>query len=142
MKTEESHVKALEDQFAAAVRAKDVDGIMKIYTPDVFVFDLVPPRQYVGAAAYRKDWQALISSYKGPIEFEITDLSVEIDGNTAFGHSIQRLSGTGTKGQQTDMTVRVTDVYRKVKGEWRVAQEHVSVPVDLETMKPDMSSRP
>ena len=30
---------------AAAVNATDVDAIMKVSAPDVFVFDVVPPRQ-------------------------------------------------------------------------------------------------
>ena len=46
-------IKALEDRFIAALKAKDLDAIMKVYVPDqtLFVFDVVPPRQYVGAAA-------------------------------------------------------------------------------------------
>ena len=33
-------------------------------------------------------------------------------------------------------------VYRKIGGKWFIVQEHVSVPVDLETMKPDLMSKP
>jgi ketosteroid isomerase-like protein len=41
------------------------------------------------------------------------------------------------------MTVRVTDVYRKIGGRWLVVQEHVSVPIDLDHGgKPDMMSTP
>ena len=39
-----------------------------------------------------------------------------------------------------DLTVRVTDVY--IKGHWLIVHEHVSVPVDLDTGKPDLSSKP
>ncbi|MBV9045927.1 MAG: hypothetical protein JO294_12440, partial [Alphaproteobacteria bacterium] len=49
--TDETAIRALESRFAQAVNAKDIDGIMKTYSPDIFVFDVVPPRQYVGAAA-------------------------------------------------------------------------------------------
>jgi len=51
--SDETQIRALEDSFAAAVRAKDVDAIMKVYVPDdsLFVFDVTPPRQYVGATA-------------------------------------------------------------------------------------------
>ena len=59
-----------------------------------------------------------------------------------FSHSIQHLTGTDTKGQPVDVTVRVTDVYRKIKGNWLIVHEHVSVPVDLNTGKPDLSSKP
>jgi hypothetical protein len=38
--------------------------------------------------------------------------------------------------------VRVTDVYQKIRGLWFIVHEHVSVPVDLETDQPDLSSKP
>jgi ketosteroid isomerase-like protein len=106
------------------------------------VFDVVPPRQYVGAKAYRKDWADYLGSFNGALKFEISDLSVMADGTMGFSHSIQHVSGTDTKGQAVDLTVRVTDVYRKIKGNWLIVHEHVSVPVDLDTGKPDLASKP
>jgi ketosteroid isomerase-like protein len=139
-----SEIKALEDQFVAAVKAKDVDAIMRNYVPDqsLFVFDVVPPRQYVGAAAYRKDWQEFLGLFPGPISVEISDLDIVSDHNLAYGHSTQHVAGADKAGKQIDLTVRVTDVYRKIKGHWLVTHEHVSVPVDLDTGKPDLSSKP
>jgi ketosteroid isomerase-like protein len=62
---DEAKIRALENQFAAAVNAKDVDAIMKAYVPDetLLVFDVVPPRQYVGAKAYRKDWEDFLALF-------------------------------------------------------------------------------
>jgi uncharacterized protein (TIGR02246 family) len=139
---DEAAIRALEAQFAAAFSAKDVDAIMKFYAPDVFVYDVVPPREYVGAAAYRKDWEGLMSGFKGPLKFEISDLAVETAGPVAWSHSIQHVSGTDPAGKPSDMTVRVTDVYRKTADGWRIVQEHVSVPVDLATGQPDLQSKP
>jgi ketosteroid isomerase-like protein len=106
---DEAAIRSLEDKFTAAVNAGDIDAIMKVYVPDdsLVVFDLVPPRQYLGASAYRKDWIDLFAAFKGTPTFEITDLSVTADGNVAFSHSIQHLSGADTKGQPLDLTVRV-----------------------------------
>jgi uncharacterized protein (TIGR02246 family) len=142
--TSSDQIKALEGRFAAAVSAKDLDGIMKVYAPGdgLFVFDVVPPRQYVGAAAYRKDWAAFLASYKGSIKFSLSDLVVQTDGSVGWGHSIQRVVGVGDNGQASDMTVRVTDVYRRIEGRWLIVQEHVSVPVDLATGKADLASKP
>ena len=139
-----SDIKALEERFVSAFKAKDVDAIMKVYVPDqsLFVFDVVPPRQYVGAEAYRKDWQAFFATLPGPINVELTDLDVVSDHNLAYGHSIQRVSGTDKQGEPFDLTVRVTDAYRKIKGHWLVVHEHVSVPVDLDSGKPDLASKP
>lgn len=142
--SDEAGIRALENRFVAAVNAKDASAIMKVYVSDesLFVFDVVPPRQYVGAKAYAKDWTDLLSMFNGPVKFEISDLSIATEGTMGFGHSIQHLTGTDTKGQQVDLTVRVTDVYRKIKGSWLIVHEHVSVPVDLTTGKPDLSSKP
>ncbi len=141
---DEAGIRALEARFAAAVSAKDVDAVMRVYLPDesLVVFDVVPPRQYVGAKAYRKDWADYLGSFNGPLKFEISDLSVMASGTMGFGHSIQHVAGTDTKGQPVDLTVRVTDVYRKIKGKWLIVHEHVSIPVDLDTGKPDLSSKP
>jgi len=137
-------IKALEDRLITAVKAKDVDAIMKVYVPDesLFVFDVVPPRQYVGAAAYRKDWQDFLAIFAGPITVELTDFAVVTDHNLGYGHSIQRVAGADKAGKTIDLTVRVTDVYKKIKGQWLIIHEHVSVPVDLDTGKPDLSSKP
>ena len=137
-------IKALEARFADAVAAKDLDGIMKAYVTDdsLFVFDVAPPRQYVGAKAYRKDWDDFLKTFPGPVQFTITDLSVTAEGPLGYSHSIQRLAGKGADGQQIDFTVRVTDVYRKTKGQWLIVHEHVSIPVDVMTGKPDFSSKP
>jgi ketosteroid isomerase-like protein len=141
---DEAKIRALEKKFSAAVVAKDVDAIMSVYVPDdtLVVFDVTPPRQYVGAKAYRKDWTDYLATLKGPVKFDISDLSVAVNGTMGWSRSIQRVSGTVTNGQPIDLTARVTDIYRKINGNWLIVHEHVSVPVDLDSGKPDLSSKP
>jgi uncharacterized protein (TIGR02246 family) len=137
-------IKALEQNLATAIASRNVDAIMQSYVPDEspFVFDVIPPRQYVGAKAFRKDWGDFLASLKGPLKYEVTDVAVTTVGDVGYGHSIQRVVATDTKGQPVDLTTRVTDVYRKLKGRWVIVQEHISVPVDLDTGKPDLTSKP
>jgi ketosteroid isomerase-like protein len=138
-------IKALEDRFLKAVLAKDVNAIMSNYVPDasLFVFDVPPPRQYVGAAAYRKDWEETLGLIPGPVDASITDLDVTTGGgDLAWSHSIQHLAGTMKNGKKLDLTVRVTDDYKRINGQWLIALEHVSVPVDLVTGKADLTSKP
>jgi ketosteroid isomerase-like protein len=142
---DEQEIRSLEGRFAAAVRAKDVDSIMKNYAPgpEMFVFDVTPPRQYVGFDAYRKDWQNFFAAFPGPVDkFEVQDISIEADGKLAYSHSIQPLVITAKDGSKFSFTARVTDGYRKINGKWLITQEHVSVPVDLETGKADLTSKP
>jgi len=80
--------------------------------------------------------------FKGTPKIAITDLAITVDGNLGFSHSIQHVMGTNKQGHPVDRTVRVTDGYRKVGGDWLIVLEHVSVPVDLATGKPDLASKP
>jgi ketosteroid isomerase-like protein len=141
---DEAAIKALEDRFAKAAAAKDVGAIMANYehSADLIVFDLIPPRQYVGWDAYKKDWQGVMDGCKGPAQVELSDLSVSTDSHLAFGHNIQHFSCTGADGKPLDLTMRVTDGYRKTNGKWLIAHEHISVPVDLATGKGDLTSKP
>jgi ketosteroid isomerase-like protein len=112
---DEATIRALEDKFATAFNAGDVDEMMKNYIPDetLIVFDIA-----------------------------ISDLSITVDGNLGFSHSIQHVTGTDLNGHPVDRTVRVTDGYRKIGGIWLIVLEHVSVPVDIATGRPDFNSKP
>jgi uncharacterized protein (TIGR02246 family) len=141
--SDKAQIQALERGFAAAFNAKDTKKIMSYYTHDgLFVFDVTPPRQYVGWAAYKKDWEDIFAAFPGPLTFKLSDLSVTVAGDVAYGHSIQDSNFTTKDGSKAELVARVTDVYRKIGGKWLIVQEHVSVPVDLETQKADVLSKP
>jgi ketosteroid isomerase-like protein len=142
--SDKAAIEALAKRFAAAFRAKDVDAIMKVYEPGphLFVFDVTPPRQHRGWEDYKKDWQEAFAAFPGPVKFDISDLEITTVGPVAYSHSIQGGQLTAKDGSKLDIVVRVTDVYRKIHGQWLIVQEHVSVPVDLATGKADVLSKP
>lgn len=140
--SDKAQIMALEKAFNDAFSAKNVTLIMSNYARDgLFVFDVTPPRQHVGWADYKKDWEDLFAANPGPVRSEIKDLSVTVVGPVAYSHFVQDGHFTTKSGVKTELVVRVTDVYRKMGGKWKIVQEHVSVPVDLATMKPDMMSK-
>jgi ketosteroid isomerase-like protein len=79
---DQADIKALEDRFTAAFKAKDVNAIMALYAPDanMVVFDAVPPLQYTGWEAYKKDFQAFFAAFPGEADFTMTDLQIETGG--------------------------------------------------------------
>jgi len=140
--SDRAQIAALEKAFAAAVETKDAGKVMAFYAKKgLFVFDVVPPRAYPSWDAYKKDWEGLFAEAKGPVKIDISDLAIEVSGAMAYSHSIQVLSYEGKTGP-TAPVVRVSDVYRKDGGKWRIVHEHVSVPVDLDTGKADLQSKP
>lgn len=140
---DEAAIRVLEERFAAAFDAGNIDAMMKNYVggKSLIVFDVVPPRQHLGADAYRKAWEGFFNHFKGRPKIAIKDLSITVEGNVGFSHSIQHITGTDIQGRPVNRTVRVTDGYRKIDGNWLIAMEHISVPVDLKTGKADFSSK-
>jgi ketosteroid isomerase-like protein len=140
----EEEIRALENRIALAFNAGNVDEIMKNYVSDksLVVFDLVPRKQYYGADAYRENWVDFFGHFQGTPKIDITDLGITVEGNLGFSHSIQHVTGTDTRGHSVDRTVRVTDGYRRVGGNWLIVLEHISVPVDLTSGKPNLASKP
>jgi ketosteroid isomerase-like protein len=132
-KNDEIEIKRAIEGLVEALRAKDIDGVMSIYAPDLVSFDIVPPLQYVGADAYRKQWQEVFSSFPGPIDYEIVDLSITVSDDVAFTHSFNRLSGTMNNGQKIGNWLRWTACFRKIGGKWLMMHMHASVPFDLQT---------
>lgn len=137
-------IKTLEERFTTAFRAKDVNAIMQLCVPDdsLVVFDVQPPREVKGRAAYRKDWEDAFNSVSGPLEVENSDMDVTSGGDIAYVHYINHVVGTMKDGKKANFTVRVTDCLKKINGVWLIAHSHVSVPVDTRTGEADMQSKP
>ncbi|MGC2462831.1 MAG: nuclear transport factor 2 family protein [Steroidobacteraceae bacterium] len=137
-------IQALEDTYNEGFNSKDVDKVMSVYVPgkQLFVFDVVPPREYRGWEAYKKDFEGLFSAYPGPMKNTLSEQTIHVVGSLAYGHNIQTGEFTGKDGKKVNFVVRTTDIYRKMNGKWLIVEEHNSVPVDLDTMKPDPLSKP
>jgi uncharacterized protein (TIGR02246 family) len=137
-------IQTLEDTYNEGFNSKDVDKAMSVYAPgsQLFVFDVMPPREYKGWDAYKKDFEGLFSAFPGPIKNTISEQTIHVVGSFAYGHNIQTSEFTGKDGTKVKIVARTTDIYRKINGKWLIVEEHNSVPVDLDTMKPDLLSKP
>jgi len=126
--SDEAAIRALVARWTSALRAKDIGALMACYTPDILVYDLAPPLLLRGADAYRESWAQWFETFRGPVGLEVRDLEIRTSGDLAFGTSLNRIGGSRTNGEETDVWARATAGYRKIDGRWLVAHEHVSVP--------------
>jgi ketosteroid isomerase-like protein len=129
---DEAQIRELIDGWAKALRAKDIDGVMSHYAPEILVFDIAPPLLYRGANAYRKNYEEWFATWQGPIGYEIRDPSITVGDDVAFSHSLNRIYGKRTDGEKTGVWVRVTACFRKINGKWLIAHEHISVPLYMD----------
>ena len=135
-------IRAWIDHWRKAVSAKDIDRVMELYTEDVVAYDVVPPLQYVGKAAYRADWQQFFYQYESDLHVETRDLHVGGSGEFGYATGLQMISGMLKHGQKSGMWVRFTSLYRKVNGKWLDFHDHVSVPVEIESGKAMLDLKP
>jgi uncharacterized protein (TIGR02246 family) len=135
-------IQTLYKQFNDAFNKKDADAVMTVYAPDVFVFDVVPPRQYAGWDAYKKDWQDVFATMPGAVTNTVSDLDITVVGPVAYTHYMNDGTMTDKDGKQVHMVVRATDVLRKKDGKWLIVEEHNSFPVDMTNGQADMLSKP
>lgn len=76
----------------------------------------------------QENWKEWFATWQGQIGYEIRNLSITVDEDVAFRHSLNRISGTRTSGEEANVWVRRTACYRKIDGKWLITHEHVSVP--------------
>src|SRR4051812_22343427 len=104
--TEEVAIRKLVDAFVASIRAKDVDGVMAAFAPNVVSFDLGPPLQHGGGETFAKRWRELFDAYEGGLDYEVRDLSITTSGDVAFSRSLNQMGGTLKNGQKTARWLR------------------------------------
>jgi uncharacterized protein (TIGR02246 family) len=141
---DKAEIQQLLDRWAKAFRARDLNGVMSIYEPGETLvgFDIVPPLQYIGFEAYKKDYQEFLDQFQGTIDVEYRDLNIVAGDTVAFSRGLERMTGTLKNGQKFDAWVRFTECYRKANGHWLAIHDHISVPVDLESGKAALDLKP
>jgi ketosteroid isomerase-like protein len=137
-------IQQLFDNWGKAFEAKDVDGVMAMYAPGAALtaYDVVPPLQYKGADAYRKDYADLFASFATGPHVSFPGMHIEAGADVAFVYGLERMTGKLTDGTPIDMWLRYTEGLKRIDGQWRVVHEHISVPVDLKTGKAVMDLKP
>ncbi len=134
-----AEIEGLEHKCA---EAPTVDQFMTCYTPgdDLVVYDIGTPREFDGQKAVRADFQNFFDGMKNS-KVEFLSLHVVTDGKMALANSVQHFTATDKGGKPVDMTFRVTDVWQKQKGQWKIIHTHVSFPTDMATGKADTQSK-
>lgn len=116
---------------AAAIAAKDAETLRRIYAPDVVSFDVEAPLQHLGVDAKMKNWERVFTVFR-EVDYEVRDLALTVGADVAFGHMFGRLRGTLMSGAVTEGTwVRATLCFQKLDGQWRIAHDQASVPIEM-----------
>jgi ketosteroid isomerase-like protein len=131
----EAQIRQQIDKVVEAIRAQDLQGLKRLYSADVVSFDVEPPLQHVGVAAKMENWAKVFTVFQDAT-YEVRDLMITAGDDVAFGHCFGRLGGTLKNGTATSgIWVRGTFCFQKIDGNWLIAHDQVSVPLDVPSGK-------
>lgn len=115
------------EAWAAAVRRKDMAGILRDHADDIVMFDVPPPLLCKGIEAYRATWPLFFDASPTPPVFDMRELDITAGSDVAFAVALMRCVVIET-GQASDLDFRLTIGFRKVEGRWLFVHEHHSIP--------------
>ncbi len=125
---DEAQVRQLIERWAAAVRARDIEGAVAAHAPDILMFDVPPPLQLRGTDDYRDSWPALFEWFGNEGRFDLDELDVVAGRDVAYAHAIVNCAGVNPDGSEDPTVVRLTVCLRKIDGAWTITHEHHSLP--------------
>ena len=125
---EEAAIRELITGWAAAVRAKDLQGILAHHADDFLMFDVPPPFESRGINDYKKTWALFYSAQPEPVTFDIKRLDIVAGSDVAFAVALMQCAETNKDGQRVPLDFRLTVGLRKINGRWTIMHEHHSVP--------------
>jgi uncharacterized protein (TIGR02246 family) len=121
-------IRALIEDWARAVHAGDLDGVLAHHSDDIQMFDVPPPNEVRGLAAYRDTWPAFFDWQRQGASFEIDSLDVTAGEDVAFATALLRCGTEEELKSDPDNRLRLTIGLRKEGGRWVVSHEHHSFP--------------
>lgn len=126
--TDEAAIRDLVENWARAVRTKNLTGILANHSPDILMFDVPPPLQSRGTDAYKKTWDLFFSWSQDSGVFDITEMNITAGTDVAFVTALMRCAGTEANGERSELEFRLTMGLRKIGRQWIVMHEHHSIP--------------
>jgi len=127
---DETTIRKLIEDWAAAVRRQDMAAILRDHAADVVMFDVPPPFESRGIAAYEASWDLFFRWVRPPVMFDIRRLEIVAGAEVAFAVALMRCSGGEPGGPTGELDFRLTVGLRKVGGRWTVVHEHHSIPAE------------
>ena len=115
------------EDWAEAVRRKDMDGILRDHAADIVMFDVPPPLLSKGIEAYEATWPLFFDASPTPPVFDIRELDITAGSDVGFAVALM-CCVVVADGQASDLDFRLTIGFRKVGGKWLFVHEHHSIP--------------
>jgi uncharacterized protein (TIGR02246 family) len=123
----EMQIRQLVENWANAVRNKDMQTILAHHADDLVMYDVPKPFQSVGIDAYRKTWDTFFAYTKLGV-FDIQELHIVADENVAFCFATMKCADKSKGEEFGELDFRLTIGLTKMNNQWTIIHEHHSIP--------------
>jgi ketosteroid isomerase-like protein len=124
---DEKQIRELIENWADAVRQKDIQRILAHHSDHFVMYDVPEPFQSIGLDAYRKTWDIFFKYTKSGV-FDIHELNIVTGEDVAFAFGKMQCADKIDKEKYEPLDFRITIGLKKIKDHWTILHEHHSIP--------------
>ena len=106
-----------------------MDKLIGYYADDATVLDIYAPGIYKGREQIYAGFAPQMSSIE-TMTHRMAEMNVATNGNFACAASQIEFDAVLKDGKKMSLSVRQLDAFKKIGNEWKIVQQHISLPID------------
>ena len=107
----------------------NMDKLIGYYADDATVLDIYAPGIYKGREQIYAGFAPQMSSIE-TMTHRMAEMNVATNGNFACAASQIEFDAVLKDGKKMSLSVRQLDAFKKIGNEWKIVQQHISLPID------------
>jgi ketosteroid isomerase-like protein len=127
--TDVAAIKSIETKMATET---DMDKLIGNYAEDATVLDIYAPGIYKGRDQIYAGFAPQMAAIQS-MTHKMAEMNVATNGNFACAASQIEFDAVLKDGKKMSLSVRQLDAFKKIGGEWKIVQQHISLPIDAKT---------
>jgi ketosteroid isomerase-like protein len=127
--SDEAAIEAIEDDIGTVADPSRFD---QFYTSDALLYDGLAPGVCRGLGEIKAAFARQLNGVAS-VKTDFRERHVDVAGDLAVANSVQDITVTMEDGSVRCIACRATDVFRRIDGEWKIARQHLSYPIDPAT---------
>jgi ketosteroid isomerase-like protein len=127
--TDVSAIKKIETTMATET---NMDKLIGFYADDATVLDIYAPGIYKGRDQIYAGFAPQMASIQS-MTHKVAEMNVATNGNFACAASQIEFDAVLKDGKKMSLSVRQLDAFKKIGDEWKIVQQHISLPIDAKS---------
>jgi ketosteroid isomerase-like protein len=110
----------------------NMDKLIGYYADDATVLDIYAPGVYKGRDQIYAGFASQLARIQS-MTHKVAEMNVATNGNFACAVSQIEFDTVLKDGKKMSLSVRQLDAFKKIGDEWKIVQQHISLPIDPKT---------